>query len=74
MNAADGDLATRWAPKNGAHNQWIRFLDFGKPKTLDHVIIHGEQAYATAYNIQTSDDDATWNTVVTAQDQGRRAG
>ena len=68
MNAADGDLTTRWAPQNGADNQWIRF-DFGRPKTLDHIIIHWEQAYATAYDIQTSDDDATWQTVVQARDQ-----
>jgi hypothetical protein len=68
MNAADGDLGTRWAPLNGADNQWIRF-DFGAPKTMDHVIIRWEEAFATAYDIQTSDDDATWKTVVEARDQ-----
>lgn len=68
MNAADGDLNTRWAPLNGADNQWIRF-DFGAAKTLDQVIIHWEDAFATAYAIQTSDDDAAWQTVVSAQDQ-----
>ncbi len=68
MNAADGDLSTRWAPLNGADNQWIRF-DFGQAKTLDHVIIHWEDAFATSYDIQTADDDATWKTVVEARDQ-----
>lgn len=68
MNAADGDLSTRWAPLNGADNQWIRF-DFGKTKTMDHVIIHWEDAFATAYDIQVADDDVTWKTVVQARDQ-----
>jgi hypothetical protein len=68
LNAADGDLSTRWAPLNGADNQWIRF-DFGAAKTLDHVIIHWEDAFATAYDIQTSDDDTSWKTVVAARDQ-----
>jgi hypothetical protein len=68
MNAADGDLSTRWAPLNGADNQWIRF-DFGAAKTLDHVIIHWEDAFATAYDIQTSDDGTNWKTIVEARDQ-----
>jgi hypothetical protein len=68
MNAADGDRETRWAPRNGADNQWIRF-DFGGPKTMDHIVIYWEEAFATAYDIQVSDDDATWRTVVTANGQ-----
>lgn len=68
MNAADGDHDTRWAPLNGADNQWIRF-DFGGSKTVDHIVVYWEEAFSTAYDIQVSEDDTTWRTVVTADGQ-----
>lgn len=36
--AADGDLATRWSPKDGDENVWLA-ADFGQMKTFDTVII-----------------------------------
>ena len=36
--AADGDLATRWAPQDGDENVWLA-ADFGQMKIFDTVII-----------------------------------
>ncbi len=68
--AVDGNLATRWASE-WTDDQWLT-VDFGTPTTFDHVRLAWESAYASAYDIQTSDDGTTWRTVysTTAGDGG----
>ncbi|MFJ8579602.1 discoidin domain-containing protein [Micromonospora sp. NPDC093277] len=59
--AVDGDLGTRWSSA-GADPQWIR-VDLGAAAAITQVTLNWEAAYATAYQIQVSADDATWTTV-----------
>ncbi|MFD2762825.1 discoidin domain-containing protein [Micromonospora eburnea] len=59
--AVDGDLGTRWSSA-ATDPQWIR-VDLGATATISQVTLNWEAAYATAYQIQVSADDATWTTV-----------
>jgi type 1 glutamine amidotransferase len=60
-NAVDGNAATRWGSAY-ADPQWIA-VDLGSTRTVSRVRINWEAAYARAYQIQTSPDNATWTTV-----------
>jgi beta-glucanase (GH16 family) len=57
--AVDGDPATRWSSAHGVDPQWIT-VDLGSQQTLSRVRLTWEAAYATAYRIQRSADNATW--------------
>src|SRR6185437_8576727 len=59
--AFDGNSGTRWSSQF-SDPQWIR-VDLGATATLSRVVLQWEAAYARAYQIQTSDDDATWRTI-----------
>lgn len=59
---SDGDFNTRWSSVMGKDNEWI-YLDFGKQKTVTEVIIYWERAYATEFEIQSSDDAMNWKTI-----------
>ncbi|BCJ68780.1 DUF1996 domain-containing protein [Polymorphospora rubra] len=59
--AFDADVHTRWSSA-AADPQWIR-VDLGTRSTVTRVELQWEAAYATAYQIQTSDDTFTWNTI-----------
>ena len=64
MNAADGDLATRWSSLF-SDPQWITF-DLGAPRTIERVVLHWETAYASDYQLQVSDGaDGPWRTAAT---------
>jgi len=67
MAAVDGDMETRWSSgyKDG---EWI-YLDLGKPKTISRLVIKWEQAYATDFDMLTSDDAVTWNSLVSLKSQ-----
>lgn len=56
--AFDGDPATRW------ESQWAdgQFLgmDFLSPRTVNHVRLAWETAFADAYRVQWSNDGAVW--------------
>ncbi len=60
-NAVDGDLATRWS-SGKVSESWIR-VDLGAKYDLSQVILTWEAAYATGYQIELSNDDATWVSV-----------
>ena len=62
-NAVDGNGTTRWASAF-ADPQWI-YVDLGASKTISRVLLTWEAAYATAFQIQTSNDAATWTTIQT---------
>ncbi|MFA6141901.1 MAG: discoidin domain-containing protein [Candidatus Omnitrophota bacterium] len=67
MAVADGDMETRWSSgyKDG---EWI-YLDLGKPKTISRLAIKWEQAYATDFDILTSGDAVTWNSLISLKSQ-----
>lgn len=61
--AVDGKAKTRWASGNwGTSPQWIR-VDLGEPQRIDRVTVDWESAAAKSYEVQVSDDAATWRTV-----------
>ena len=65
--AIDGDMKTRWSSQPRQDPQWI-MLDLGERKDFSRVILHWENAYAVAYNIQISDDSKTWQNVYVKSD------
>ena len=60
--AVDGNVGTRWASVQGVDPQWI-YVDLGVTSTIGSVILRWEAAYATAFQIQTSNDAVTWTTI-----------
>lgn len=60
-NATDGDLDTRWASE-WDDPQWLE-VDLGSVTTFDHVQLVWEASYASAYEVQVSDDGDDWTTV-----------
>jgi len=67
MAVADGDLETRWS-SGYTEGEWI-YLDLGRAKTISRLVIKWEQAYATDFDILTSDDAATWNSLISLKSQ-----
>jgi beta-glucanase (GH16 family) len=59
--AVDGSTGTRWSSAF-SDPQWLR-IDLGTTATISQVVLNWEAAYATAYQIQVSADDATWTTI-----------
>ncbi|BBA97537.1 putative secreted protein [Actinacidiphila reveromycinica] len=59
--AVDGDTGTRWS-SSFSDPQWLR-VDLGSSEPICSVGLNWEAAYATAYQIQISDDAANWTTV-----------
>ena len=60
-DATDGDPGTRWSSAAG-DPQWLE-VDLGAQQQICSVGILWEAAYATAFQVQVSNDDATWTTV-----------
>ena len=60
--AFDGDPATRWSSAHGVDPQWLQ-MDFGGSRVINRVVLNWEAAYATAYEIQVSDDGESWTDV-----------
>ena len=66
----DGDTTTRWqARQDATGGDWI-YVDLGKSTKITSVYLKWEAAAASKYEIQFSDDEMTWNTVVTEEDLG----
>ncbi|MBP5259025.1 MAG: discoidin domain-containing protein, partial [Paludibacteraceae bacterium] len=59
--AVDGQNGTRWESTQGVDPQWLA-IDLGSAKTFSKVAIRWEGAYASAYQIQTSNDGTNWTT------------
>ncbi|MGQ5261505.1 discoidin domain-containing protein [Micromonospora sp. ZYX-F-536] len=59
--AVDGNTGTRWASAF-SDPQWIQ-VDLGARATLSQVTLQWEGAYARAFQLQTSDDGATWTSI-----------
>ncbi len=60
-DATDGDPGTRWSSA-ASDPQWLE-VDLGSPQQICSVGILWEAAYATAFQIQVSNDNSTWTTV-----------
>ncbi len=60
-NAVDGNLSTRWSSAF-SDPQWLE-ADLGAAHTISQVVLYWETAYATAFQIQTSNDGTTWTTI-----------
>ncbi|GAA2014453.1 hypothetical protein GCM10009839_06720 [Catenulispora yoronensis] len=60
-NATDGNTGTRWSSAF-SDPQWLE-VDLGASASIDKVVLNWETAYGTAFQIQTSTDNATWNSI-----------
>jgi Protein kinase domain/F5/8 type C domain len=60
-NAVDGNLGTRWSSA-WSDPQWLE-VDLGAVRTVSEVTLSWERAYATAFQIQVSDNGTTWTDV-----------
>ncbi|HEY9044796.1 MAG TPA: PQQ-dependent sugar dehydrogenase [Ohtaekwangia sp.] len=59
--AVDGNLGTRWSSAF-SDPQWF-YVDLGAIYTLNRIKITWENAYATAYELQISNDTTSWNRI-----------
>jgi beta-galactosidase len=62
--AFDGDPTTRWSSVAALDPSWIA-VDLGSMQTFNRVVLKWENAYATAYQIQVSNDNVNWGAVYT---------
>jgi hypothetical protein len=62
-NAVDGKAATRWSSAF-SDAQWIS-VDLGATASISRVVLNWEAAYGKAYQVQVSDDAASWTTIHT---------
>jgi len=60
-DATDGSTATRWSSAF-SDPQWLQ-VDLGSQATISQVTLDWEAAYATAFQVQTSNDGSTWTTI-----------
>jgi hypothetical protein len=60
-DATDGNPSTRWSSAF-SDPQWLE-VDLGSVQTICQVALHWEAAYATAFQIQVSNDNSTWTTI-----------
>ena len=57
--AFDGNLTTtRWS-SDRSDDQWLE-VDLGAPATVTSVVLRWEDAYASSYRLEVSDDGVTW--------------
>jgi beta-galactosidase len=61
--ATDGDLTTRWSSAF-VDDSWLA-VDLGSAQTFDRVVLTWENAHASSYIIETSNDNNTWSTAFT---------
>jgi hypothetical protein len=59
--AVDGNTGTRWSSAF-SDPQWLQ-VDLGSSKNICQVTLDWEAAYATAFQIQTSNDGTNWTTI-----------
>ncbi|MFD6419966.1 beta-N-acetylglucosaminidase domain-containing protein [Streptomyces sp. NPDC060194] len=63
--ALDDDPATRWSSPASDGAWWQAELP--APVRVGQVVLHWQDAYASAYRIQTSSDGRTWRTAATVR-------
>ncbi|HEX3648552.1 MAG TPA: discoidin domain-containing protein, partial [Pseudonocardiaceae bacterium] len=60
-NATDGNTTTRWSSAF-SDPQWLQ-VDLGSTSSISQVTLNWEAAFGSAFQIQTSNDAATWTTI-----------
>ncbi|MFD5745742.1 beta-N-acetylglucosaminidase domain-containing protein [Streptomyces sp. NPDC127033] len=64
--AVDGDPATRWsAPVEDT--AWLQ-LELARPARVGRLVLRWEDAYASRYRVQVSEDGRRWRTAATVKD------
>src|SRR5690349_9989418 len=61
-NAVDGSTSTRWASAANIDPSWI-YVDLGATAAIHRVQIAWDASCATAYQVQTSTDAASWTSI-----------
>jgi endoglucanase Acf2 len=61
-NVDDGSLCSGWESTWNADPQWV-YVDLGAASSITQVVLTWDTAYATAFSLQTSNDQVTWTTV-----------
>lgn len=64
--AVDEDVTTRWSSQF-SDPQWLT-VDLGKSWEINEVLLHWENAHATAYRVDVSIDGRKWKQVFTTTD------
>jgi hypothetical protein len=59
--AVDGNAGTRWSSTFG-DPQWLQ-VDLGATSAITQVVLNWETAYASAFQIQVSDNAADWRSI-----------
>ena len=59
--AFDGNTGTRWSSA-ASDPQWVQ-VDLGATASISQVVLQWEAAYASAFQIQVSDNGTTWNPI-----------
>ncbi|MFJ7997593.1 beta-N-acetylglucosaminidase domain-containing protein [Streptomyces sp. NPDC096310] len=71
--AVDGDPTTRWSSP-ARNDAWLQ-LRLARPAHVGRVVLHWQEAYASRYRVQVSQDGRTWRTAATVKDgRGGREG
>jgi hypothetical protein len=67
--ALDGALSTAWESHPAAGAEQMLWLDFRQPREFGGVVLHWlENAFASRYDVEFSDDGSLWRTVRTVVD------
>ncbi|UII19961.1 galactose-binding domain-containing protein [Fulvivirga ligni] len=66
--AVDGNIGSRWESEF-TDDEWIR-IDLGQKYQIGRVILHWEAASAKHYQVQVSDDDASWQNLYEFNENG----
>ncbi len=67
QHAVDGKFDTRWDTKPNVDPGWI-MLDLGSRKTFRKIHLFWENAYASEYNLEISDNGKAWRTIFVEKD------
>jgi hypothetical protein len=59
--AVDGNTGTRWSSAF-SDPQWIQ-VDLGATAAIDQVVLQWEAAFARSFQVQTSNDGASWTSI-----------
>ena len=62
--AVDANAGTRWESVHAVDPQWLQ-VDLGSTQSICRVKLTWEGAFASAYQIQTSNDATNWTTIYT---------
>ncbi|MGQ8338263.1 discoidin domain-containing protein [Sunxiuqinia sp. A32] len=69
--ATDGGVGSRWG-SNYSDDQWI-YVDLGKILPINEIQLYWENAYASSYKLQVSDDAQNWKDVyINSESKGGR--